>query len=115
MAASKISQSNIPKSNFNVAVVSHCPSQQTATIVLVKKPNVFNRIINNFGISSTGNKDEKNTDECTREKTTFFICKLLLLFFCFHEKCKRNGLTSAENLFIILTDKRVWVKIRRYQ
>lgn len=93
MAASKISQSNIPTSNYNIAVVSHCPSQQTATIVLVKKPSVFNRIFNNFGISNTDNKDEKASDECTREKTTFFICKS----FHIHQNIRRSGLTSAEN------------------
>lgn len=82
MADSKLNQSNYPISNYNIAVVSHCPSQQTATIVLVKKPSVFNRIFNNYGISNKGNRDEKIEEvECTREKTTFFICKWVITFY----------------------------------
>lgn len=92
MADIKLNQSNCPISNYNIAVVSHCPSQQSATIVLVKKPSVFDRIFSNIGISKTDNKDEKNSDECTQEKTTFLICK----FFYFHQ-CKRSGMSSAEN------------------
>lgn len=77
MADTKLSHSNMPISNYNVAVVSHCPSQQTATIVLVKKPSVLSRIFNNFGISNADSKDEKTSVECTRyNKITFFIiCK----------------------------------------
>lgn len=82
MADSKLSQSNMPISSYNVAVVSHCPSQQTATIVLVKKPSVLSRIFNNFGISNADNKDKKTPVECTRDNnTTFFICKYFLYDF----------------------------------
>lgn len=74
MADSKLNQGKYKSPTSNIAVVSHCPSQQTATITFVKKPSVVSRIFNNFGIS---NKDEKVSFECTREKTTFLICKLL--------------------------------------
>lgn len=75
MAETKLNHANGAVNNYNIAVVSHCPSQQTATIVLVKKPSVVNRIFSNFGISNSDKKDEKNSEECTREKSTFFICK----------------------------------------
>ncbi len=71
MSDLKLNKSNIPKSNYNLAVVSHCPNQQTATIVIVEKPSVFG-IFKSFGIS---NKDKKTSDDWTRSKTTFFICK----------------------------------------
>lgn len=80
MAETKFNHSNGPVNNYNTAVVSHCPSQQTATIVLVKKPSVVNRIVSNFGISNKDKKDEKNSEECTREKSTFFICKFFFTF-----------------------------------
>lgn len=74
----------------NVAVVSHCPNQQTATIIFVKQPSVFSRILDNFAIS---NKDGKISFGCTREKWIFFICKLINALI----NMKRCGLTSAEN------------------
>lgn len=101
MADSKLSNSTIPISNYNIAVVSHCPSQQTATIVLVKKPSVFSRILNNYGISSTDGKDDKTSEVCTREKTTYFICKLMSFFHYFHQY-RRSGLTITPRRKLIM-------------
>lgn len=79
MANTKLNKSNSPISDYNRAIVSHCPTQQSATIVMVKKPSVVNSIFNNLGISNKNDKNEKDT-ECTREKTTFFIRKSIFFF-----------------------------------
>lgn len=55
MEDSKLEKSNNVKTNL--AVVTHCPSQQTATIVMVEKPSVFNGIFKNFPISNRDNED----------------------------------------------------------
>lgn len=94
---SKLNESKLsdPMSNYNLAVVSHCPSQQTATIVTVEKPNVYNGILKNFGIS---NQNEKPYNAYLTEKRAFFICKSFFfssipsfpLTFFLHSLCERK-------------------------
>lgn len=96
MTESKSNKANSPMSNYNLAVVTHCPSQQTATIVVVEKPSVFNRIFKTFGISD---KDEKPSNECITERQTFFICKSFAFLFSSVWRIKKTMWpdSSAEN------------------
>ncbi|KAG4077953.1 hypothetical protein HA402_013453 [Bradysia odoriphaga] len=80
MEDSKLTKSNSPKTNYNLAVVTHCPSQQTATIVMVEKPSVFSGIFKNFPISNKDKQAQKTLDDRTTFLIVFFV--ILILFLC---------------------------------
>lgn len=73
MENSKLAKSNNGKTVHNLAVVSHCPSQQTATIVMVEKHSVFSGIFKNFPISNQEKKSFADRKKFLVGKSSSFL------------------------------------------